>query len=504
MAVAAEAVGLEPFTSDHFVEWASELVLDTGEQWEIRDFQRAFVEDVFGPWKVYWLVIPEGNGKSTLIAGIGLYFLEFLPGASIPVAARSREQAEIIYKQAEKFVTATPRLHKLVPDPLRVIKGRREREVPRFACFNGFRQIRHFGGGVMQIRAAEESAQDGIIPKGCGFIDELHRFPELGLYRLWGGKGIKHGSKLIVISTAGEPGGAFEELREEIRQRCSDVTREETFVRAAGKAVVLHEWAVPEDGDVEDLELVARANPLLTLEQIREKRDTEDFDPLHWRRFTCNLPTRGGAAAITESEWFGAVTKTEIPKRQQVWVGLDVGWKDDTTAIVPLWWKSDKQRILGPATILIPPRDGSSLHPDVVERALVEIHERNPIEYVVMDTHQAEWLQHWISDNLKAIVVDRDQNNSRAVQDYQRFMEALRQGWLWHSGDPGLTRHAMNAHARILPFGDTCFVRPVQSRRAPDRQDTRVIDALVAAAMVHSVAHETLLNPKKPPRLVSW
>lgn len=496
--------GLTPFAREHFVVWASELTLDTGEQWQIRDFQADFVEDVFGPFRVCWFVVPEGSGKSTLLGGLGLYFLEHLPNAAIPVTAKSREQAEIIYRQAEKFILSTPRLYERVPDLLRVLKGKRAMDVPRFVAYSGWRRINHVGGGVLQIRASDENTGDGIIPNGVGFIDELHRFPELGLYHTWRGKLNKQGAKLIVISTAGEPGGAFEEMREQIRRGAADVRREETFVRSAGKAVVLHEWAVPEDGDVEDLELVARANPLLTLEQIREKRETEDFDPHHWRRFTCNLPTRGGSAAITESEWYGAVTKTKIPKGQPLWLGLDVGWKNDTTAMVPLWWRSEKERIFGEATIIVPPRDGSSLHPEVIQRALVEIHERNPLETVIMDTHQAEELQHWISDNLKATVVDRDQNLTLGVQDYQRFMEALRQGWLKHQGDSGLTRHAMNAVGRILPFGDTLFARPVQSRRAPDRQDVRVIDALVAAAMVHSVAHETHLQPKTPARLVSW
>jgi hypothetical protein len=50
-----------------------------------------------------------------------------------------------------------------------------------------------------------------------------------------------------------------------------------------------------------------------------------------------------------------------------------------------------------------------------------------------------------------------------------------------------LTRHALNAIARILPYGDARFERPAQSRAARE-QDRRVIDALTAASMVHSAA----------------
>ena len=63
-------------------------------------------------------------------------------------------------------------------------------------------------------------------------------------------------------------------------------------------------------------------------------------------------------------------------------------------------------------------------------------------------------------------------------------MEALRNGWLWHTGDPGLRRHVLNAVVRLLPDGKARFDREKQSRSA-DMQDSRVIDALSAAAMVN-------------------
>ena len=82
-------------------------------------------------------------------------------------------------------------------------------------------------------------------------------------------------------------------------------------------------------------------------------------------------------------------------------------------------------------------------------------------------------------------------------------MEALRNGWLRHSGDEGLTSHALNAIARVLPFGDARFDRPNQTRMAAE-QDRRVIDALVAAAMVHGQASvPTEVEPELVP-MVAW
>ena len=74
------------------------------------------------------------------------------------------------------------------------------------------------------------------------------------------------------------------------------------------RRLVLHEWALPEDGDPEDLDLVASANPLsmITVESLRAKRAAPSWTLAHWRRFVCNLPTRSVTAAITEAEWLAA------------------------------------------------------------------------------------------------------------------------------------------------------------------------------------------------------
>jgi hypothetical protein len=104
-----------------------------------------------------------------------------------------------------------------------------------------------------------------------------------------------------------------------------------------------------------------------------------------------------------------------------------------------------------------------------------------------MDFKWAEQLASWTEHEFGCRVIDRGQGNQFAVQDYTRFMEALRNGWLKHSGDQALTSHALHAIARILPDGSARFDRPSQSR-ANSEQSRRVVDALTAAAMVHGVA----------------
>jgi len=328
-------------------------------------------------------------------------------------------------------------------------------------------------------------------------IDELHRHKTLELYRTWAGKLDKEDAVLVVISTAGEPGSEFEDVREDMRRSASEATVDGCFGRYVGSTSLLHEYAVPEAGDVEDLDLVKAANPSsrITVETLAAKRSRPSFSLRHWQRLTCNMPTRTVASAITEREWFAQRTTEEIPETQSVWLGLDLGWKYDTTALVPLWMRDPEFRLLGPATILEPPRNGDQLDAHLVEGALLEIHAANPVHTVVMDMTSGEQLSQWIAEELGAEVVDRSQGNVMACMDYARFMEALREGWLWHTGDPGLSSHVLNAVARLLPQGDTKFERPKESRTVRDElQRRRVIDALIAAAMVHTKASDEIAD----------
>ena len=243
-----------------------------------------------------------------------------------------------------------------------------------------------------------------------------------------------------------------------------------------------------------DFDLVARANPFSaitpqTLARKFKRLGNAGGTLQHWRRLTCNLPTRSEMAAIQEREWYDALADEDdrIPVGEPVWVGLDVAWKWDDTAASTLWWRDEEHRRLGPLRVESPPRNGNSQDPAKIEAMLIDIHDANPIHTVVMDMARAEQLASWIETEIGARVIDWPQSIPFKTRDFERFMAALRQGWLKHSGDEAMTRHALNAVARVLPRGDAVFERPAQSRSSGE-QDRRVIDGLVAAAMVNDAA----------------
>ena len=468
----------KPFTVEHFREYVDLLVFDDGERRGLEPWQVEITRDVFRGFREVWMVVPEGNGKSTYIAALALYGADYSDSPWIPIGASSAKQARIIYDQAEGFVNRTEGMD------------------TRFRCFGGYKLIRskRNGGIGIEVFAADAGTGDGVIPYPYALVDEMHR-TDMSLYKLWRGKTRKRGGQIIGISTAGEPETPFENMRDAIRRLADKRRRKGSHLRAVGEGVVLHEWMVPSDELCSDVKAVKAANPLTTItaETLAEDFNSPTMDLGEWKRLRCNRPTRSVHTAISDKEWDDAQTDAEIPPGEPVICGLDVGWKWDTTALQPLW-RGPRFRLLGAPVVLTPPRDGSSMHPDEIKHAFYTVIEANPIETLVMDMHRAEDIAAWVEDELGVDVIDRGQSNQFAVADFNAFTDGLRNSTLKHTGDAEQRRQVLNAIARRLPGGDYRFDRPSAVRANKREQDRRVIDVLSAAAMAVEFSNRT-----KPP-----
>jgi phage terminase large subunit-like protein len=462
---------MKPFSVEHFVAYTRQIVLDTGGPWVIEDFQVAAIEPILAGYAETWTVLPEGNAKTTLMGGFALYHCDYTPTPWVPISAASRDQAEILARQAYAMIRSSPGM------------------TARFKIFEGYREIRSVrnGGRGIKVYAADTMTADGVIPT-LAICDEGHRYADLALYRLWRGKLQKRGGQIVMISTAGEPGGEFESTRDRIRDAAHIRKVVGAHGRYEGRGIVLNEWKVPSAAEITDMAKVKMANPLstITLQSLQDDFESPTMDLGDWSRLKCNIPARGSNAAIVDTEWDNAYVGIEIPVGQPIDVGIDVAWKHDTFAIQPCWdaisWHGF--RLLGPPEILSPPRDGSMLHPDEVKIAIQAMHDENQILTAVMDMGRAEDIAAWMEDELGITVIDREQGNAAMADDYEAFMRELREGRLKHNGHNGLRSHVMNAVARNLPNDKIRFDRRSQSR-ARRKQEVRVIDALTASAMVN-------------------
>ena len=56
-----------------------------------------------------WAILPEGNAKTTLMAGVGLYHADFTFAPWVPIGASSRDQAEILAPPNHGYGAPQPR-----------------------------------------------------------------------------------------------------------------------------------------------------------------------------------------------------------------------------------------------------------------------------------------------------------------------------------------------------------------------------------------------------------
>jgi phage terminase large subunit-like protein len=92
-----------------------------GKPIQLMKFQKDFIEDIYdnsaGTTRTY-LLIARRNGKSSLIAAIALAHIvgpEAKQNTQIISGARSRDQASLVYKLAEKMVRLNPELRRARP-----------------------------------------------------------------------------------------------------------------------------------------------------------------------------------------------------------------------------------------------------------------------------------------------------------------------------------------------------------------------------------------------------
>ncbi len=464
-------------TLEQYRAICAKIILDNDEPFLLEPWQLALAADLLTGVAQLHLWVPEANGKTTWLAADNLIHLISHPNPRAVVAARNEKQAKLLYNQALAMVQSTPELDR------------------RLDIRDGTNEIRLKGrkGNVgLQVIPGDELSAHGALNTRVT-VDEVHALPGLGLVRVLTGKLQKRpGAQYIGISTAGEPDSEFEQLRTAVLTQSPVIEkRGPRCTRASGPQHVAWNYALEPDDDINDMALVKQANPLgmITAETLQAKRDQPTWEEKHWRQVVCNIPTRDFVARfLPEAEWNVAVSDVpEIPAGVPITIGADWGWIDDATAIVPLWFRGDAGLVLGPATVLEPPRDGSQLQPSVVEQALLAMNERNPIEAFAHDASAlggGHLMTEWLASTFpKAMILPVKPADVADATGH--FLEQLRVGALKHTADPTLTRHLLNAiRVNVGADGDKFRLgRPKESRNAPHQRAVREIDAAVAAVL---------------------
>jgi phage terminase large subunit-like protein len=278
---------------------------------ELEPFQRRIAKAAAGPEREFVVLLPRGQGKSTLLAAIAVDHLLSVEKAAVYVAASSREQARVIFEIAAGFV-------RTLDHPNLVVRHHELRycEDPEIAKVFS----RH-----LRVLAADAPRLHGLTPT-LAIIDELHAHADDSVYLAMKTAQLKRpGSKLIVISTAGA--GADSPLGR-LRSRAlaqPHVTRRGAVTDARGAQLRFLEWSVDEDSDIDDPREVKRANPAswITVDGLREQR--EAVPDLAYRRFHANQWTEREGHWLPAGAWQACIGKPEHVPGEDIWIGVDVG-----------------------------------------------------------------------------------------------------------------------------------------------------------------------------------
>ena len=430
----------------------------------IAPFQRTVLADHFGGISELVVVIPKKNGKSALLAALAIFHLLTVPFAEVAIVAASRDQAGRLLRLAQGMVKRSPALRARI-----VIK---QRELINEAL-----------DGRIQILPADPDTVDGWL--GSLFlVDEYHRHKSAEIYGLGrDGIGPRRG-QMATISTAGDnEGSPLGELR------ASALSSSGVVVEGAHKTVRLpnmayHEWSLGRDDDVNDLDLVLEANPApwVDLSELK-RRQTPSLRPWQWARFTCGQWVAGEDAAISDVEWRNiAEPGLEIPRGvEDVYIGMDFGWKHDATAMVPVWKDPDTDVVrVHPPVIMTPPGDGTSLLVDDMMEHIHRLANRWPNVRFVLDPEAGgEVVSQRIEAEIATAKINTHSQKAGPMSlAAERLSSAIANKKLRHPDDGDLNAHVLAAAAKSV--GESWRFAKQPGKKA------RPIDGCIALAMAHS------------------
>src|SRR5215211_4917037 len=80
----------------------------------LEPFQHEIVREVFSDRRELLVLLPRGNGKTTLMAAVGVFSLLSTPEPAIYVCAASRDQARLLFDTAKRMVRGHPDLERRI------------------------------------------------------------------------------------------------------------------------------------------------------------------------------------------------------------------------------------------------------------------------------------------------------------------------------------------------------------------------------------------------------
>jgi phage terminase large subunit-like protein len=429
----------------------------------LEPFQRRITAAAAGPERELVVLLPRGNGKTSLQAAYALHHLIARPG-HVYCAAASREQARILYEYAAGYARALG--HPNIVDRHLELRWCPDPRQPRVFT-------RH-----LRVLAADAPRLHGLT-YGLAIVDELHAHPNDQVYlALLTALAKQPGAKLIVISSAGQ--GADSPLGR-VRARAlaqPDVRCRGYLTDARGRDLRMLEWSVPDDVEVTPRN-VKRANPAswVRVEDLRAQH--EAVPELAFRRFHAGQWTERASYWLPPGAWQRCVGEPRIEPGAEIYLGVDVGGQRAATAVA--WVTGD---LHGGVWI------GHGDEAVIEARDLIrELGQRYRIRECAFDPWRAGQLGAELQQEGVACVAF-PQSDSRMIPASSLLHAAIVERRITLPASEELTQHATNTVAKHSRRG----------WRIDKPDDHTPNDAIIALAM----AVDSAENRPEPVRLLGW
>lgn len=332
---AQRAVAFFPLVLRHSKgKWARKPVwLEPWQQfviWQLFGWKRA---NGLRRFRTVYLEVARKAGKSTLLAGVGLFLVaaDGEAGAEVYTAATKVEQARIIHQESIRMVKQSPLLQR----DLKVMKN----NIHDPLTFSKFEPL-----------GSNSETLDGLNVS-AGLIDELHAHPNGDLWEvIETGTGSREQPIMFAITTAGHNPNSFCFTQHDYTEKILDGTLEDDSWLG-----LIYSLDRNEEGEIEDWEDEAnwvKANPNLGvskfLDVMRDKAHKAKRQPSLLNGFLTkelNVWTSAVERAISPEAWrlcdFGPVDVASLAGRR-CWIGVDLSSTLDVTAEV-LVFEADEE-----------------------------------------------------------------------------------------------------------------------------------------------------------------
>jgi phage terminase large subunit-like protein len=332
----------DQIAADHACEFFPTFLRHTigkfaGRPFELQEWQRVeVVEELFGwrrvdngfrRYRIGYIEVPKKNGKSTLLAGIGLYLLcadgEF--GAQVYGAAADRKQAALVFDEAVRCITLS--------DPLKL----HLRPVPSTRTIT-FQATSSF----YRVISADARLAEGLNIHGLLF-DELHAQRNR---RLWSalryGGAARDQPMLLAITTAGvDRNSICFEQRKYAERVLADWRVDPTFFPFIRAASPEDDWRSPVTWRKANPSFGVTFNEEDFAAEAREA-DSEPTKLNEFLRYRLNIWTQQDSRWIKPDAWAACRgNPTGSIDGRECWVGVDLAWSQDTTAVVAIFPDAD-------------------------------------------------------------------------------------------------------------------------------------------------------------------